>query len=110
MRQSVIAYTASAWLVVCVAAHAQAPVTATCKDGTSWSGAQRSGACGHHGGVKAFDTAAPAPVAKVWVNAKSKVYHCAGDPNYGKTKAGSYMTETAAKAEGARPTDGKACF
>ena len=28
---------------------------AMCKDGTSWSGAQRSGACARHGGVKAWN-------------------------------------------------------
>ena len=27
---------------------------ATCKDGTAWSGAQRSGACARHGGVKSW--------------------------------------------------------
>ena len=109
MRQSVIACAALAWFVGCFAAHAQAPTTATCKDGTSWSGVQRSGACSHHGGVKAFDTAVAASVGKVWVNTRSKVYHCPGDANYAKTKAGSYMSETAAKAEGDRPSDGKVC-
>jgi hypothetical protein len=46
-----------------------APVTATCKDGTSFSGATRTGACSGHGGVKAFGpastgAAATAPAAK----------------------------------------------
>ncbi len=107
MRLSFIAYAASAWIVGCVAAHAQAPVTATCNDGSAYSGKARSGACSHHGGVKAFDTAAPA--GQVWVNTKSKVYHCPGDANYGKTKTGAYMTEAAAKAEGDRPSAGKTC-
>ncbi len=107
MRLSLVAYAASAWIVGCVAAHAQAPVTATCNDGSSYSGKARSGACSHHGGVKAWDTASPA--GQVWVNTKSKVYHCPGDANYGKTKAGAYMTETAAKAEGDRPSAGKVC-
>jgi len=39
------------------AVHAQtAEVTATCKDGTSFSGASRRGACGGHGGAQAFGT------------------------------------------------------
>jgi hypothetical protein len=119
-------------------AQAPATVTATCKDGTSFSGTTRSGACRGHGGVQSWDTGSaapaattPAPVAskpsgtqsptsttaaagggagQVWVNTASKVYHCPSDPYYGKTKAGAYMTEAAAKAAGDRPSHGKACF
>ena len=118
---------------------AQAPaVTATCNDGTSFSGATRSGACRGHKGVQSWgdtpataSTTAPASAAspppstakpatvqttrgtpgngQVWVNTKSKVYHCSGDRDYGNTKQGAYMTEAAAKAEGDRPSRGKVC-
>lgn len=46
---------------------------------------------------------------KVWVNAKSKTYHCFGDKWYGKTKAGAYMTEADAKAKGNHGENGKSC-
>jgi hypothetical protein len=45
----------------------------------------------------------------VWVNTKSKVYHCSGDAYYGKTKAGKYVSEDAAKAEGDRADNNKPC-
>jgi len=129
--------------------------TATCKDGTTYSGPSRSGACKGHQGVQSWGAATPAgPTAtgttaavtsgtttatkgpaqatpsttskavaqpampsksgtpapgQVWVNTSSKVYHCAGSKYYGKTKAGSYMTEAEAKAQGFHPVGGKSC-
>ena len=46
---------------------------------------------------------------KVWVNTKSKTYHCVGTKFYGKTKVGEYMTEADAKAKDNHPDHGKAC-
>lgn len=115
-----------------------AAVTATCKDGTAFSGTTKKGACSGHKGVKSWTSAemtpnpmtntsdsaktaaqkssAPLPTAaagggagKVWVNEKSKTYHCETDRYYGKTKVGEYMTEAEAKAKGAHASHGKAC-
>jgi hypothetical protein len=114
---------------------AQTPVTATCKDGTSFSGSSRSGACRGHGGVQTWGANGPSPsttpavaapspaqppptstspsaaagAGQVWVNTASRVYHCPRDRYYGKTNHGTYMSEAAAKAEGDRPSNGKTC-
>jgi hypothetical protein len=109
---------------------AQAPTgtTGKCGDGTYTKAAHKQGACSHHSGVvewygtaatasktKPADSAAAkngattAGVTKVWVNTPSMVYHCPGARWYGTTKKGSYMTESAANAAGARPAGGKPC-
>lgn len=116
-------------------AGAPAGATGLCKDGSYYTGASKKGACHGHKGVKTWYGAAtaaapaaaaapakgktmPAPAASaapggghgmVWVNASTKVYHCQGDRWYGKTKNGSYMSESDAKAKGFRASAGKAC-
>jgi len=54
-----------------------------------------SGASGNMGGP-------PPARGMVWVNTSTKVYHYEGDPWYGKTKEGKYMTESDAIAAGYR--------
>jgi hypothetical protein len=110
-------------------------VTATCKDGTAFTGTKRAGACRGHGGVGSWGAAEPATIpanapaqlatpapmkspraapgpagnGQVWVNTDSHVYHCPGTRWYRKTKQGTYMSEAQAQAQGARPDHGKAC-
>lgn len=57
----------------------------------------------------AASAAAGSGDGKVWVNTKSKVYHCEGTKHYGKSKVGEYMTETDAKTKGNHAAHGKAC-
>ena len=148
MKLNALALVSMLSLIGLSVAHAETPVTATatesvsavCKDGTSFTGTTKKGACSGHKGVKDWNASAATPAAaptkpipepaavaapiktampavaaagggagQVWVNPKSKTYHCFGTKYYGKTKEGSYMTETAAKAAGDHADHGKTC-
>lgn len=61
------------------------------------------------GASRSASTPAAGGAGQVWVNTDSKVYHCQKDAMYGKTKQGEYMSESQAKAMGARPSRGKEC-
>ncbi|MGS0743301.1 DUF3761 domain-containing protein [Glaciimonas sp. GG7] len=129
-----LTFSASGYAQTAAPAVAPAGTTGLCKDGSYSSAATNKGACSSHGGVKDwYGKAAPAtppaaaapmksPMAapamaqaagggpgQVWVNTSSKTYHCMGSKWYGKTKAGAYMTEAAAKAAGDHADHGKAC-
>ena len=91
----------------------------TAKDGSTSGAATSSSAKTPSSGAKKSSTptdktGAPTTAAgggdgKVWVNTKSKTYHCEGTKFYGKTKTGEYMTEADAKAKGNHADHGKAC-
>lgn len=46
---------------------------------------------------------------RVWVNTRSRVYHCPGTRYYGTTKNGVFMSQQEARAKGYRPAYGTSC-
>ena len=54
-------------------------------------------------------TRAPRRSPRVWVNLRSRLYHCPGSKWYGKGKRGAWMTETQAKIKGYRPAYKREC-
>jgi hypothetical protein len=64
MRRSILPIATAVGLMLSLAVHAQSPtMTATCNDGSPYSGTTRSGACRGHGGVKTWNAAAPSTPA-----------------------------------------------
>ena len=57
---------------------------------------------------KAFGTGNPE--VKVWVNTRSRTYHCPGTTWYGNTQEGEYMTQKEAQDKGYRPAADRACL
>jgi len=50
------------------------------------------------------------PEIKVWVNTRTRTYHCPATPWYGHTREGEYMTQKAAQDKGYRPAANRACL
>jgi hypothetical protein len=60
-------------------------------------------------GVDVTDDQPPRRSPRVWVNARSGVYHCPGSKWYGIGKRGAWMTEADARAKGYRAAYKRAC-
>ena len=53
--------------------------------------------------------ARPLRADDVWVNRRSKIYHCPGNRWYGRTPSGEYMSEADALAKSYKAEKGKSC-
>jgi predicted GIY-YIG superfamily endonuclease len=75
----------------------------------SSSAPSQSAAPGSRKGSSSIAAAPGGGPGLVWLNSDSNVYHCYGTQWYGKTKAGSYMSESEARSKGAHPSNNRPC-
>jgi len=54
-------------------------------------------------------TSADTSNVRVWLNLRSRVYHCRGSRYFGRTTRGEYLTQADARRRGGRPSGGNPC-
>ena len=94
-------------LVIAGGARSAGPAQASASNPPAASGPATSKSTSSGASSEMAPYQAPPRAGMVWVNTSTKVYHFDGDPWYGRTKQGKYMTEQEAIAAGYRASKQK---
>jgi hypothetical protein len=125
MKLSVLCSLIAAGALCAGCAHVGPPADASarlvCKDGTPLT---HNGECGGRGGIdrqastdktrtlrdtQVSGAAAAGQPGEVWATPAAKTYLCQGDPDYGRSKEGQFMSQSDARAKGLKPASGSHC-
>ena len=108
------------WLAMCLAgallsapaiyaASSSDSVSATCKDGSSWSGKSHSGACRGHGGVQSWSDSGASSSAQTSTGETSTSTHKSHSKKTGSAEASGGMSSSSMSATSAAGSVGAMC-